>query len=196
MLLHASLLATRAPWPVVGAALLLAMALLAGAARSGAAETVAEEIGRAETRFAAALGGDWRDLEYLLADDFVYNTAEGTTLGKGALIGYLRSASVQVLRVELEQRRVREYGRVAVSSGVARVVAQSGAVQRAIDSRFLHVWSREGDAWKLVARQVTYMKPAPGARSEISVAMPSRARIASGGKPPAQTMTASLASSK
>ena len=76
MLLHASLLATRAPWPVVGAALLLAMALLAGAARSGAAETVAEEIGRAETRFAAALGGDWRDLEDLLADDFVYNTAE------------------------------------------------------------------------------------------------------------------------
>lgn len=144
------------------AALVVAL-LLAWLARPVGADTLAEEIGRAETRFAAALGGDWQALEELLGDDFVYNTAEGTTLGKTALIAYLQSATVQVGAVELEQTRVSAHGDTALSTGLARVRARRDGEERTIVSRFLHVWAREGAQWKLLARQVTYVKPAAGA---------------------------------
>ena len=163
---------SRAGLPCTGAgpssswrAALLA-ALLGGAVLHATADTVEAEIGRAEARFATAIGGDWQLLGDLLAEDFVYNTAEGTTLGKHALIAYLQSAAVQVRRVALEQPRVREYGDCVVSSGVTRAVAQIDAQQRTIASRFLHVWSREGSQWKLVARQVTYVKAERGANAD------------------------------
>lgn len=147
-------------------AVLLATVLLGATVRHVAADTVQAEIGRAEARFVTAIGGDWQVLEELLDEDFVYNTAEGTTLGKHALIAYLRSAAVQVRRVALEQPRVRQYGDCVVSSGVTRAVAQIDAQQRTIASRFLHVWSREGAQWKLVARQVTYVKAEHGANAD------------------------------
>ena len=144
-------------------AVVLAALLLALLARPVGADALAEEIGRAETRFAAALGGDWQALEELLGDDFFYNTAEGTTLGKTALIAYLQSAAVQVGAVELEQTRVSAHGGTALSTGLARVRARRDGEERTIVSRFLHVWAREGAQWKLLARQVTYVKPAAGA---------------------------------
>jgi ketosteroid isomerase-like protein len=144
-------------------AVVLAALLLAWLARPAAADTLAEEIGRAETRFAAALVGDWQALEELLGDDFIYNTAEGTTLGKTALIAYLQSGAVQVGAVELEQTRVSAHGDTALSTGLARVRAQRDGEERTIVSRFLHVWAREGAQWKLLARQVTYLKQAPAA---------------------------------
>lgn len=155
--------AGKEPWRCAWRAALLAVVLFGATMQYAAADTVAAGIGHAEARFAAAIGGDWPALEELLADDFIYNTAEGTTLGKRALIAYLRSAAVQVGRVDLEQTRVREYGDVVVSSGVSRVDARIDARQRTIASRFLHVWAREGEQWKLVARQVTYVKTEPGA---------------------------------
>ena len=137
-------------------AILLATALLSIPA---VAETAEAELAAMEQRFTDAIRGDPSALEELLDPGFYYNTAEGTTLGKAALIAHLRSNALQLGEFRREQERVRVAGDTGVVSAVTRMQAVVNGVQREIASRHLHVWLRGPDGWRLAARQVTYLTP-------------------------------------
>jgi len=111
-----------------------------------------------EQRYSDAIRGDWDALEELLARDFFYNTAEGTSIARDPFIAHLRKGSVQLGEFRREQIQVQFHGDVALVSAVTRVQARVDGVDRDIGSRHLHVWVRSQQRWQLAARQVSYLR--------------------------------------
>jgi ketosteroid isomerase-like protein len=111
-----------------------------------------------EQRYSDAIRGDYDALEELLAADFFYNTAEGSSVARDPFIALLKAGSVQLGDFRREQVEVQFHGDVALVSAVTRVQARVDGVDRDIASRHLHVWVRSQERWRLAARQVTYMR--------------------------------------
>lgn len=137
----------------------LAAVILAAVAPSTAlAGTVEDELNRLEeARYTALIGADWQSLDTLLADEFFYNTGTGASLAKPAFLDYMKSGAAVVRKAIREETRVREYGDVALVTGIAHVDVTLKGEDKTLHSRYLHVWTRQGDGWHLAARQATYL---------------------------------------
>jgi ketosteroid isomerase-like protein len=139
-------------------AVLLAVVLVTVVPSIALAGAVEDELNRLEeARYAALIGADWQAFDALLADDFIYNTAGGAFLSKSGLIEYLKSGVAVVKKAVRENAVVRDYGDIALVAGVAHVDAIMKGEDKTLHSRYLHVWRRQGDTWRLVARQATYL---------------------------------------
>ena len=134
----------------------LGLAALSGCQHvpSARGATLAATVDEAETRFRSALAaGDVDALDGLLADDFFYLTADGTTLDKNGLLDHLRSGATRVDRiVQEDHRRVRRDGLV-VTTGHSLVDARLEGKTIRVRSRHLHVWIENPGGWQLLARQ-------------------------------------------
>ncbi|MBK7949740.1 MAG: nuclear transport factor 2 family protein [Deltaproteobacteria bacterium] len=116
-------------------------------------------VDEAEARFRAAIAGDPAALESLLADDFFYLTAAGTTLDKRGLIDHLRSGATRVDRIVKEDgQQVRRDGLVVTTGHSVVEVRLDGHATR-LRSRHLHVWIEEAGGWRLLARQADMQRP-------------------------------------
>ena len=118
-------------------------------------------IDEMEARFAKAIAGDWVALDSLLAEEFVYNTAAGTSLPKAQFLTLMRLGTTAVLATERQQTDVFRRGEVAWVSGLWRVQAKVSGEDRVIRSRHLHVWVQEAGQWQLAARQVMILSTVP-----------------------------------
>ena len=110
-----------------------------------------------ESRYAALIGKDWNALDAILADDFFYNTAGGAQMSKGEFTGLMQSGAAVVRKVVRENATVRPYGDVTLVTGIAHVDVTLKSEDKTLHSRYLHVWVKDGQGWKLVARQATYL---------------------------------------
>ena len=110
-----------------------------------------------EGRYAALLSGDADAYASFLGDDFFYNTASGLTFTKDQYIKQVRAGNVKVRAARREPAKVFSYGDVAVVTGVSHVDVTLNGEDKTLDSRYLHVWAKQAGAWKLVARQATYL---------------------------------------
>jgi ketosteroid isomerase-like protein len=139
-------------------ALLLVVILVAAVPIIVNAATIEEELNQLEeSRYAALIGGDWQALDALLSDQFFYNTAMGASLTKAAFIEYMQSGAAVVKKGVREESRVQVYGDVALVTGIAHVDVTVKGEDKVLHSRYLHVWTRQNQTWKLVARQATYL---------------------------------------
>ncbi len=129
----------------------------------------AHDVELAELAFVQAIAGRTGDLDTLLHGRFAYRTTEGTTLGKAALIAYLRRGDTRVSRANLGDVERIESGDTVVSAGELTVTAATPAdpTGREIRSRFVHVWVREGSGapWQLLFREARINPPAASAAS-------------------------------
>ncbi len=132
-----------------------ALLLLSVAAFAGPGEDQLHHVD--EQLFQALVGGRWQELDMLLADDFFYNTAAGTSLTKAAFIDYMKSGAVVVKRATRDQVAIRTYDDVAVVTGLLHVEAPIKGKDATLHSRYLHVWVHEPRGWRLAARQATYL---------------------------------------
>jgi ketosteroid isomerase-like protein len=133
------------------AVLLTLLPCIAGAA-------VDDEINSMEeSRYAALIGADWKALDAILADDFFYNTAGGAQMSKSEFIGLMQSGAAVVRKVVRENATARSYGEVTLVTGIAHVDVTLKGEDKTLHSRYLHVWAKDGQGWKLVARQTTYL---------------------------------------
>lgn len=132
--------------------------LLSAVPGAGLAASLEDELNLLEERrYEALIGADWPALEALLADDFLYNTAAGALLSKPGLIDYLKSGVVKVRKAVRDETQVRDHGDIALVTGVAHVDVTAKGEDKTLHSRYLHVWKRDGQSWKLLARQSTYL---------------------------------------
>jgi ketosteroid isomerase-like protein len=123
-----------------------------------AGAAVDDEINRMEeSRYAALIGADWKSLDAILADDFFYNTAGGAQMSKSEFIGLMQSGAAVVRKVVRENAAVRSYGEVTLVTGIAHIDVTLKGEDKSLHSRYLHVWVKDGERWKLVARQATYL---------------------------------------
>lgn len=123
-----------------------------------AGAAVDDEIDRMEeSRYAALIGKDSNALDTILADDFFYNTAGGAQVSKSEFIGLMQSGAAVVRNVVRENATVRSYGEVTLVTGIAHVDVTLKGEDKTLHSRYLHMWVKEGQGWRLAARQATYL---------------------------------------
>jgi hypothetical protein len=126
--------------------------------RIGAAATAEEDLNAFEQiRYEVLIENDWPTLETLLSDEFIYNTAGGVSMTKSAFIDLMKSGAVIIRKAVRDESNVHDYGELAVVTGVVHVDVTVKGEDKTIHSRYLDVWIRKGQGWKLVARQATYL---------------------------------------
>lgn len=103
--------------------------------------------------FFAAISADPARLELLLADNFLYRTSAGTTIGKPALIDELRSGRTRVAAPQLSNHALAASGKTRVSTGEVTLEVETTSGTRFVRSRFTHVWVRESGRWRLLYRE-------------------------------------------
>lgn len=125
----------------------------------------------------ALIAGDWTAYDALLGDEFFHAHVLGGVLEKKPHVAHLKAGNSQVKKVVLEDVDVRLYGddmavvtavshvdiahvdlaEVARLTGVSVEEVKKSGTEFTRSSRYLHVWAKRGGAWKLVARQATYL---------------------------------------
>lgn len=105
---------------------------------------------------AAQLSADVGALDRLISDDLLFAGPDGALATKAQDLEAFRSGAVRFVEHEPEELRVRPVTPdVVVSSLRARLVVQVAGDEHRGTFRYLRVWAREGDAWRVVGGQVS-----------------------------------------
>lgn len=121
---------------------------------------VASTLARLESeRLAAILAGDIGRLDALLDDAMVYVHASATQEDKALYLSRIASGYYRYLSFETGDRAVRLAGDVALVNGDLRIEVMRDGVHKLGTSRYLQVWRRHGEGWKLLSWQSV---PVPG----------------------------------
>jgi hypothetical protein len=136
----------------------LVMASLAstGIAFGRAAAPGDEALREADRAFFAAIASHPpAALEDLLDEGFAYRTSRGAVIGKRSLIDHLSQGLTRVSATRsLRALRVRAAD-TAVITGVAEVLVEESDGQRAVWSRYTHVWVARKGRWRLLYREAS-----------------------------------------
>jgi ketosteroid isomerase-like protein len=142
--------------PFLGLTLMtLAVVVCASTALRGASKEE-QAVLDADRRWAQALvKQDIPALKALYADDLVYVHSGGNRETKAEFIRRVETGGLKYESLELVDPNVRVYGNVAVVNGMFDVRVMSDGSP--IDTRvvYIHVYTRQADAWRMVAHQTT-----------------------------------------
>lgn len=106
--------------------------------------------------FTALVDGSVKDLDQILADDFVLiEVMGGSEVSKSSLLGAIESGELKFETIEPADGRVRLYGTTAVVTGRTHMSARLGETAFAIRSRYTHVYVEQEGRWQLVTAQGT-----------------------------------------
>ena len=107
----------------------------------------------------AALGGDVKTMDSLLADDYMAITAAGTLQSRDETLANLRSGRVHFTSLTITDRKVRFYGTTAVVTSLATIQATTPEGQVAGDYRYTHVYVRNAQGlWKIVSFEASHVR--------------------------------------
>jgi hypothetical protein len=125
-------------------------------------EDSVQQVQRAERqRFAAMTSQDVTALEPLLADELYYCHSNGEVQTKQQLVEALRSGQLRYEAIDLREFHVRQYGDVALGSGLVNVRASLGGASPVIlDMRYADAYVWRDGRWQLATWQSTRL-PAP-----------------------------------
>ena len=127
---------------------------LAAAADKGA------EVAEVERQWAQAqVKGDVAALGRIYADDIVYVHSGGDVDTRARLLERVGKGSLRYQKLELVDPKVRVYGEAAVVNGAFDVSVQVDGQPVNHRVLYVHVYSRQGGVWRMVAHQTT---KAPG----------------------------------
>ena len=133
--------------PVICTLLLAVAAYAAG---------VEDEIRSAEKAWAAAVAArDEAALGKMLSPDLIYAHSSGVVETRQQYMDRLRTGAQRYDGVKHESLRVIPHGTTAIAHATMRMHGKSDA--RMFDDKLMmiHVWVKQGGAWKLVAHQTT-----------------------------------------
>jgi len=132
---------------------LLAIGMLLGAdMKSGDADAVRQ----AERAWAqAALKGDVAALGQVLSDDLTYTHGSGRPENKAQYLEAIRSGAQKYEALDYDDVTVRVYGNTAVVNSELHIRTVSSGQLSSSHSRFLHVYVKQGNVWRMVAHQST-----------------------------------------
>jgi hypothetical protein len=106
--------------------------------------------------FSALVDGSVKDLDQILADDFVLiEVMGGSEVSKSSLLGAIESGQLKFEAIAPADSRVRSYRTTAVVTGFTQMSVRFGETPFAIRSRYTHVYVEQEGRWRLVAAQGT-----------------------------------------
>lgn len=118
--------------------------------------TAEQEVRRLENeRREAIRRNNVKALDRLMADDYVVTTVNGRVANKSDELALYTSGSRKTQSWDVDNLRVRIYGKLAVVTGRAVVKDTLRGEGREFQFRFTHVWVRRQGRWQIVARHAT-----------------------------------------
>jgi ketosteroid isomerase-like protein len=129
--------------------------LLSCACGARAADTEAE-IRDAEKAWATAVvARDYPALDRIFGDKLIYAHSTGAIESKEQYIARLRSGVQKYDVIQQESLRLVPYGDSVVSHSILRMTGTSNGKPFNDHVMAMHVWQKQGGAWRLVAHQTT-----------------------------------------
>ena len=123
---------------------------------SSTAASDEEAVLQAERRWTQALvKRDVDALRQLYADDLVYVHSGGDREDKAEFIRRVETGGLKYESLELVNPKVRMYGNVAIVNGMFDVRVMSDGAPINTRVMYIHVYAKQGEAWRMVAHQTT-----------------------------------------
>ncbi|HEY4908134.1 MAG TPA: nuclear transport factor 2 family protein [Methylomirabilota bacterium] len=108
-----------------------------------------------DRRFEAMRRGDWAALDAVLADDLTYVHSTARLESKTEHIANLRSGKPHYRGIAPRDRRARVHGGVGVVTGVSEMHVESGGTEQRFTVRYLAVYAKTSEHWRMIAWQST-----------------------------------------
>jgi ketosteroid isomerase-like protein len=108
-----------------------------------------------DRRFEAMRKEDWAGLDAALADDLVYVHSTARVESKAEHLGNLRAGKPHYRGIAPRDRRARVFGAVGVVNGVSDMHVENAGKEQRFTIRYLAVYAKTGEAWRMVAWQST-----------------------------------------
>jgi ketosteroid isomerase-like protein len=108
-----------------------------------------------DRRFEAMRRGDWAALDAVLADDLTYVHSTARLESKAEHIANLRAGKPQYRGIAPRERRARVHGGMGVVNGVSEMHVESGGKEQRFTVRYLAVYAKTGEQWRMIAWQST-----------------------------------------
>jgi len=123
----------------------------------GAEQTGAEvDVLKADDRrFEAMRRGDWAALDAALADDLTYVHSTARVESKAEHIANLRAGKPHYRGIVPRERQARVHDGVGVVNGVSEMHVDSGGKEERFTVRYLAVYAKVGEHWRMIAWQST-----------------------------------------
>ena len=119
-----------------------------------------------ETWRNAVLKSNTAVMDGLLADDYMFITANGTLQTKVQTLDSLRTGRVHFSTLDISDRKVRFYGTTALVTSLAEVQGTSSDGEVSGSYRYTRVYVRDAaGAWKIVSFEMSKIRD-PGEHSE------------------------------
>jgi len=115
----------------------------------------AEVLRADEQRFRAMTGGDWAALDAALADDLTYVHSTARLESKAEHIAALKAGKPHYRGIAPRDRAARVHGGVGVVNGVSEMHVESAGKEQRFTVRYLAVYAKAGDRWRMIAWQST-----------------------------------------
>jgi ketosteroid isomerase-like protein len=117
--------------------------------------TQAEVLAADDRRFTAMQKGDWAGLEAVLADDLTYVHSTARLESKAEHVGNLKAGKPHYRGIAPRERRVRVHGNVGIVNGVSEMHVENAGKEQRFTVRYLAVYAKSGEAWRMIAWQST-----------------------------------------
>ena len=108
-----------------------------------------------DRRFEAMRRGDWVALDAALADDLTYVHSTARLESKAEHIANLRAGKPYYRGIAPSERQARVQGGVGVVNGVSEMHVENGGKEQRFTVRYLAVYAKTGEHWRMIAWQST-----------------------------------------
>ena len=108
-----------------------------------------------ENRFEAMRKEDWNALDLALADDLTYVHSTARLESKAEHVANLRAGKPHYRGIAPRERKARVNGDVGIVNGVSEMHVENAGKEQRFTVRYLAVYARSGDAWRMIAWQST-----------------------------------------
>jgi ketosteroid isomerase-like protein len=117
----------------------------------------------------AILTSNSKELDSLLADDYMAITASGTLQTKAEALDSLRTGRLRFTTLDISDRKVRFYGTTAIVTSMANIQATTADGQLNGSYRYTRVYARDPQGnWKIVSFEASRVRePGQHKRSEF-----------------------------
>jgi ketosteroid isomerase-like protein len=99
----------------------------------------------------AVIDNDVKQMDHLLADDYIGISANGTVETKAQALAQRKAGTVKINQLDLNDLKVRVYGDTAVVTSQADLVGSNGQSDIGGRYRYTRVYNRRLGQWKIVS---------------------------------------------
>jgi ketosteroid isomerase-like protein len=103
----------------------------------------------------ALLKSDVAALEKIYDDGLIYTHSNGSTDNKSSYVGKIKSGAAKYQTMKRDDIKVSVYGNSAVVTCHWDVHTLANGKQIDTDARYIHIYVKQKDGWKMVAHQAT-----------------------------------------